>query len=74
MSIKITNMDAIHAYEEINKKIDKEIFQLDDYSEIQYGIQCNIVYKAKTYLVRIYNSKKGTKLDLSQKINLFKMK
>lgn len=60
-------MDKYNYYENIKSKLEDNNFQVENYSEISYGIQFNVNYNNKDGLIRIYESKKkGTRLDLSQ--------
>lgn len=48
------------------KKLNKHDYKVDCYKEINCGIQFNVSRFGKNSLVRVYQSKKGIKLDLSQ--------
>lgn len=58
------NLDEIYA--NIKQKLSDEGFQLNPFRDIQYGIQFILFKNNDSALIRIYKSKKGIRLDLSQ--------
>ncbi|MEK9656780.1 MAG: ribonuclease HIII [bacterium] len=59
-------MELIPLYEELKETLSKNGFQVNPFREIQYGLQFIIFKKDQSILIRLYKSKKGLKLDLSQ--------
>ncbi len=53
-------------YTYIRNQLMENNFSVGDYHEISYGLQFYIEYGNSKGLVRIYESKKGTRIDLSQ--------
>jgi ribonuclease HIII len=53
-------------FQNISSKLNKSGFQVGEYSSINYGLQFYTSIDGHKYLVRVYESKKGTRLDLSQ--------
>ncbi len=64
------NINKYQQYEIIKEKFQINGISVDKYKEINYGIQFGAVFNNSTYLIRIYESKKGMKLDFSQVKNI----
>lgn len=59
-------MNKYDYYEELKFQLLGRGFDVENYQEINYGLQFKINYQGKSELVRIFESKKkGTRLDLS---------
>jgi hypothetical protein len=60
-------MSIRNYYLEAEKELNRRLYLVENYREINYGIQFRISKFDQSHLVRIYNSKsKGTRLDYSQ--------
>lgn len=59
-------MNKYEYYETLKHHLKKETFTVNPYREINYGIQFLVFFNNNSELIRIYESKKGTTLDLSQ--------
>lgn len=59
-------MELCEYYEEIKSTLEAMGHGVEDYRDINCGIQFNILYDGKKALIRIYSGKKGLKIDLSQ--------
>lgn len=59
-------MDKTAYYEKIKDRLLLMGFEVEPYREISYGFQFNVLYEGKKGLVRVYESKKGQRIDLSQ--------
>lgn len=68
-------MTKYEKYEELKKGLIHKSVKVDEYQEINYGIQFNVHWEDKSSKIRIYESKKkGLTVDLSQiKYEEFKM-
>jgi ribonuclease HIII len=53
-------------YDKISKALTSHDFWISPYTEIAYGLQFTAKQGNRSGLIRIYESKKGTKVDLSQ--------
>lgn len=53
-------------YDEVKNLLTEQNFNTSEYKEINYGLQFQVEYENTTGLIRIYESKKGTRIDLSQ--------
>ncbi|MBU8967511.1 ribonuclease HIII [Bacillus altitudinis] len=53
-------------FEEVKEALGQHNFKVSEGTEINYGIQFLVRIDGKEELIRIYQSKKGTRLDLSQ--------
>ena len=60
-------MDKFELFEEMRFHLLGQGFDVENYKEINYGLQFKVNFQGKSELVRIFESKKkGTRLDLSQ--------
>lgn len=59
-------MELCEYYEEIKSTLEAMGHGVEDYRDINCGIQFNVLYDGKKALIRIYSGKKGLKIDLSQ--------
>jgi len=59
-------MDKFEYYEQLKKLLIENKFSIADFKEINYGLQFYVIYKDSKSLIRIYESKRGTRIDLSQ--------
>jgi ribonuclease HIII len=64
--IIMENKKKYHYYEKLKDKLINENFNVSDFTEINYGLQFNVESGNTVGLVRVYESKKGTRVDLSQ--------
>lgn len=62
---KETTMILQELYKNYRILLEDEGFIVDNYNDINYGIQFKITKNKDTNTIRIYSSKKGVKLDLS---------
>lgn len=62
----VTGNDKYELYENVKKLLEEKGLRVSDSSEINYGLQFKVNHQNKEGLIRIYQSKKGTRLDLSQ--------
>jgi ribonuclease HIII len=62
----LSTTDKYGFYEELKKILSQAGFLVTSYSDIQYGLQFNIEYQESYGVIRVYEGKKGIKLDLSQ--------
>lgn len=53
-------------YHQIKNKLEENQYTVNPFREIQYGLQFLVFNKNNASLLRLYQSKKGKKLDLSQ--------
>ncbi|MED4990884.1 ribonuclease HIII [Parageobacillus toebii] len=53
-------------YQDIKGVLEREGFRVSVSKEIDYGLQFYVSFQGKEGLIRIYQSKKGTRIDLSQ--------
>jgi ribonuclease HIII len=60
----MTELERI--YTQVKSVLTEKKFTVNPPRPIQYGIQFLVFYQKKNGLIRIYHSKKGTRLDLSQ--------
>ncbi len=58
--------DLLTLYEDTKKKLQSAGFVVNPYRDIQYGIQFLVFFQKKNGVIRLYQSKKGLKWDLSQ--------
>jgi len=58
--------DQYSRYESLKSILKKNGFSVNPYRDIQYGIQFLVFKNDYSFLLRIYSSKKGVRLDLSQ--------
>lgn len=58
--------DQYSSYESLKSILKKNGFSVNPYRDIQYGIQFLVFKNDSSFLLRIYASKKGVRLDLSQ--------
>ena len=66
----INASDKYHYYNILKKKLTATGFIVNPYKEIQYGIQFVIFHGEQDALLRIYDGKKGLRLDMSQVKNV----
>lgn len=59
-------MNKFDFYEKVKNQLDSAGFIVSPNTEISYGLQFYVTYNGQKCIVRIYESKKGLKLDLSQ--------
>lgn len=53
-------------YEYMKSNLENSGFTVEEYKEINYGLQFNVAIQGKKHLVRVFESKKGIRHDLSQ--------
>ena len=66
MTDTIPFSNAQEAYKAIKTGLTKKGYTVEDFEEIQYGIQFLVALGEKKELIRIYKSKRGTSIDCSQ--------
>jgi len=59
-------MGKFELYEEIKQKLIEKECLIGNFKKINYGLQFNVTYRHNKGLIRIYEGKKGTKIDYSQ--------
>lgn len=58
--------DKFEAYEHCKQMLNKNEYKVNEFKEINYGLQFEVNKEEKNYIVRVYESKKnGVKIDLS---------
>ena len=62
----IKKRDKYELYEYVSIRLKKTGLNIDKFKEINFGLQFNVLMGSDKFLVRIYEGKKGTRLDLSQ--------
>lgn len=58
--------DKYEYYQELKDNLEQAGCTVEDYKEINYGLQFEVSFKGKKSLIRVYEGKKGLRVDLSQ--------
>lgn len=62
----LNEISKYELFKNVKNVLEQHDFRVSEINEINYGIQFYVCFNEREELIRIYQSKKGTRLDLSQ--------